>query len=57
METRWDIVISSYHKDYTVVMLHDHFDKHAKSKYIGYEDDYDTCMTSTTVIPLNLFRV
>ena len=25
-------------------MLHDHVDEHAKSKYIGYEDNYKECM-------------
>ena len=42
--SQWNKVISSYDDDFKAVMLHDHLDEHAKTKYIGYEDDYNVCM-------------
>ena len=43
-KTCWDKVIASYDDEFRAVMLHDNVDDFAKSKYIGYEHDYEACM-------------
>ena len=43
-KTCWDKVIAGYPEDFRAVMLHANVDDFAKSKYIGYEHDYEACM-------------
>lgn len=41
---QWNVLILEYDERYRTSMLRDHLDQTARSKFIGYEDDYEESM-------------